>query len=88
MEEQGLFVPFVPVQRDGSPRRHLLRGDEELLRAREARPDLEQHGAPVLKRRDPLAFRWPEDDTSICSAHDHGRLAESGHSAAGTRQEQ
>jgi hypothetical protein len=77
MEEQGLFVAFVPVQRDGRPGWHLLRGDEQLLRACEARSDLEQHGAAVLKRRDAFAVRGPEDDSTICTIRDHRRLAES-----------
>src|SRR5215204_495165 len=86
MEEQGLFVPLVPVQRDGGPGRHLLRGDEELLRACKARSNLEQHGPAVLKRWHPLPIRGPEDDTTVCTVRRY--LTEHRHTASGDQCEE
>src|SRR5918995_3904272 len=83
MEEQGLFMPFVPVQRDSGPGRHLLRGDKELLRAREVRSDLKQHGAAISKRRHPLPVRGPEDSTRVGAVRDQRRLTKGWRTAPG-----
>jgi hypothetical protein len=50
MEGQGLFVPFVAVQRDGGPGRHLLRTDEPAPAQNTFLISLTERSAPAAVR--------------------------------------